>query len=245
MATASLSVRERMAAASKRIARVKLVDRAATGVITFGGVFIIVSVLFIFVFIFGEAAPLFRGASAERLGAVALAAPGADAAHSTPLAVGSDEYQRYLYDVTPDGRVVFFRVEDGALRRELPVPGLAGASVTAASRSLRGDLVAAGTADGRVALAQVRFKPVFKDQSLEDLELEVRDRGGFEIDALKRPVRDVSYQEGGEGEKVVAALVADGRDRPRARGRRRPRTVSCPPRRSRRCGRSRGTPSPT
>jgi phosphate transport system permease protein len=209
MATASLSVRERMAAASKRIARVKLADRAATGVITFGGVFIIVSVLFIFVFIFGEAAPLFRGASAERLGTVALAAPGLEAARSAPLAVGSDEYQRYLYDVTPDGRVAFFSVKDGARRRELPVPGLAGAKVNAASRSLRGDLIAVGTADGRVALAQVRFKPVFKDQSLEDLELEVRDRGGFEIDALKRPVRDVSYQEGGEGEKVVAALVAE------------------------------------
>jgi phosphate transport system permease protein len=210
MATASLGVRERMAAASKRIARVKIVDRAATGIITFGGVFIILSVLFIFVFIFGEAVPLFRGASAERLGVLTLAAPGADSAHSTPLAVGTDEYRRYIYDVTPDGRVVFFRAEDCALRRELPVPGLAGRSVTAASRSLRGDLVAAGTADGQVALAQIRFKPVFKEQTLEDLELEVRDRGGFEIDALKRPVKDVSYQESAEGEKVVAALVADG-----------------------------------
>jgi len=210
MATASLGVRERMAAASKRIARVKIVDRAATGIITFGGVFIILSVLFIFVFVFGEALPLFRGASAERLGVLTLAPPGADAAHSTPLAVGTDEYRRYIYDVTPDGRVVFFRADDGALRRELPVPGLAGQSVTAASRSLRGDLVAAGTGDGRVALAQIRFKPVFKEQTLQDLELEVRDRGGFEIDALKRPVKDVSYQESAEGEKVVAALVADG-----------------------------------
>ncbi len=112
MATASIGVRERMAAASKRIARVKLVDRAATGVITFGGVFIILSVLFIFVFIFAEAMPLFRGARGERLSTVALAAPGEDAAHSKPLAVGIDEYQRYLYDVTPDARV-----------RVLPRPG--------------------------------------------------------------------------------------------------------------------------
>jgi phosphate transport system permease protein len=208
MATASLGVRERMAAASKRIARVKLVDRAATAVITFGGVFIILGVLFIFVFIFGEAAPLFRSASAQRLGSVALALPGVDAARTTPLAVGSDEYQRYLYDVTPDGHVVFVSVRDGG-RREIPIPGLAGAGVNAASRSLRGDLVATGTADGRVALAQVRFKPVFKDQALEDLEPEVRDRGAFEIDAARRPVRDVSYQESAEGEKVVAALVAD------------------------------------
>ena len=62
MATASIGVRERMAAASKRIARVKLVDRGATGVITFGGIFIILCVIFIFVFIFAEAMPLFRGA---------------------------------------------------------------------------------------------------------------------------------------------------------------------------------------
>ena len=91
MATASIGVRERMAAASKRIARVKLVDRAATGVITFGGVFIILSVLFIFVFIFGEALPLFRGAKGEKLGTLSLAAApsGAGTAHGTPLAVES------------------------------------------------------------------------------------------------------------------------------------------------------------
>jgi phosphate transport system permease protein len=208
MATASLGVRERMAAASKRIARVKLFDRAATGIITFGGIFIILSVLFIFVFIFGEAAPLFRGAKAERLGTLSLTASG-DAAHAAPHALGVDEYQRYVYDVTPDGRVVFFRLPDGSRQREILIPGLEGARVTAASRSLRGDLVATGTADGRVALAQVRFKPVFKDQVLADLELEVRDRGAISIDPQGRPVQDVSYQETPEGAKLVAALVSD------------------------------------
>ena len=153
MATASLGVRERMAAASKRIARVKLVDRGATGVITFGGIFIILSVLFIFVFIFGEAAaPLPRAPRPSGCRRLTLAAPGEDAAHAAPLAVGVDEYQRYLYDVTPDGRVVFFRLQDGSRQRELPIPGLAGAAVTTASRSLQGDLVAVGTSDGRVAL---------------------------------------------------------------------------------------------
>jgi len=208
MATASLGVRERMAAASKRIARVKFLDRVATWVISFGGVFIILSVLFIFVFIFAEALPLFRGAKGERLATLSLASA-ADAAHTAPLAVGVDEYQRYLYDVTPDARVLFFRVQDGALHREMPIAGLAGATVTTASRSLQGDLVAAGTADGRVALLQVRFRPVFEEQKLKDLEMELRDRGLVEVDPLKRPVRDVSYEETPEGEKTVAALVAD------------------------------------
>ena len=103
------------------------------------------------------------------------------------------------------------------------MPGLGGATVTAASRSLRGDLLAAGTADGRVALAQVRFQPVFKDQTLQDLELELRDRGGFEIDPQRRPVRELSYQESPEGEKVGRRAGRGRRDRARPRRRARGR----------------------
>jgi phosphate transport system permease protein len=209
MATASIGVRERMAAASKRIARVKLLDRAATGVIRFGGIFIILSVLFIFVFIFAEALPLFRGARAERLATLSLAPSSGVAADARPLAMGVDEYQQYLYEVTSDARVLFFRLRDGALHRQLPVPGLDGATVTAASRSLQGDLVALGTSDGRVALVQVRFRPVFAGQSLEDLEMELRDRGQVAIDPQKRAIFDVTYQESAEGRKTVAALLTE------------------------------------
>ena len=209
MATASIGVRERMAAASRRIARVKLLDRVATGVITLGGAFIILSVLFIFVFIFAEATPLFRGARGERISTIALAAPGEDAAHSMPLAVGIDEYQRYLYDVTPDARFVFFRARDGLRHREMAFPGIEGAAVTAASRSLLGHFVAAGTSDGRVGLAQVRFRPVFEDQVIKDLEIDVRGRGVFVADPQGRRVRDVSYEESPEGAKIAAAIVAD------------------------------------
>jgi ABC-type uncharacterized transport system permease subunit len=177
MATATIGVRERMAAASRRIARVKLVDRAATGVITSGGVFIILSVLFIFIFIFAEAMPLFRGAKGEKRATLTLAAPGSGNPQRTPLAVGVDEYQKYLYEVTPDARVVVFRLADGARHRELAVPGLEGATVTAALRSLAGDRVALGTSDGRVALAQVFFRPVFEEQTLKDLEIGLRPKG--------------------------------------------------------------------
>jgi phosphate transport system permease protein len=209
MATATIGIRERMAAASKRIARVKLVDRAATGVIVSGGIFIILSVLFIFVFIFAEAMPLFRGAKGERRGTLALAgAPGVPA-HGRPLAFGADEYQKYLYEVTSDAHVVVFRLADGAVHREIPLPGLEGAEVTAASRSLTGDHVAAGTADGRVALAQVRFRPVFEEQVLKDLDIEVRPKGLVAVDAGGRPVREVVSHVSAEGETLAAALVGD------------------------------------
>ena len=129
----------------------------------FGGIFIIVAVLFIFVFILGEAVPLFRPASGEATGAVTLAAvppleyvPGAvarlDAAAapraaqaaaaapaapvtlSTPgpaLVFGTDEYQRYFYEVLSDGRTAFWS-NDRRLRQ-----AAAADARWAASRSAR------------------------------------------------------------------------------------------------------------
>ena len=209
MATASIGVRERMAAASRRIARVKLVDRGATGVITFGGIFIILSVVFIFVFIFAEAMPLFRGAKGERLGKISLAGVRGGTPHGAPLAFGADEYQKYLYEITSDAHLVVFRLADGATHRELALPGVEGAAITSASRALAGDSLAAGTADGRVALSLVRFRPVFEGQVLKDLDIDLRPRGVVAVDPAKRPVREVVSQVSAEGETLVAALVGD------------------------------------
>jgi phosphate transport system permease protein len=201
----SSGIRERVQAASARIARVKRMDRLATATITLGGLFIIVGVSFILFFILAEALPLFRAASATPLSS--LKAPAAVAAEP-PLAVGVDEYQRYLYELTRDARVVFLRGSDGSLAKDLPIESLAGSPLVSGSRSLQGDFVAAGTADGRVALLQVRFKPRYEEQKLVDLDLELRERGLVAIDPLRRPIREVSYQER-EGRKAVAALLAD------------------------------------
>ena len=197
MATAAATIRERVMAAGARIKRVKRVDRLATAFITLGGLFIVVSVSFIFLFIFGQALPLFRPASGRALGPLPLAAvTGADGtAAGRPLAVGIDEYQMYLYELLPDGRLVFFKTQDGSRAKEFATTSLAGAAVTAGSRSLMGDYVAAGTADGRVALQQVRVLPRYEEQKLVDLDVEVRDRGLLELDASHRPVRAVAYQE--------------------------------------------------
>ncbi len=204
------SVRQRVQEASTRIRRVKLFDRLATGTITFGGLFIIVAVLFIFLFILGETLPLFRSAQGQARGALQLAAvPGA----ATPapeggLAVGVDEYQMYLYELLPDGRFVIFRLADGSVAKEIPLASVAGATIASASRSLSGDFVGAGTADGRVALAQVRFLPKYEEQKLVDIDVSVRERGVFEVDPSHRPVREVTYSES-EGKKAVAALLGN------------------------------------
>jgi phosphate transport system permease protein len=123
--------------------------------------------------------------------------------------MGADEYQMYLYAVRGLPRLEFFRLPAGTWFREFPLPVLAGAVVTAASRSLQGDFVALGTADGRVGLAQVQFRPRYEGQKLADLDIEVTERGLVTLDGSGRAVRQVAYSEDGSGRKVVAALVGD------------------------------------
>jgi phosphate transport system permease protein len=201
------AVREKMAAAAGRIARLKRIDRLAVGIITLGGIAIIVAVLGILVFIGAEAVPLFRSAAVTPAGRHAVAT-GLSASTPAFRAVGMDEYRKYLYILEPDGHVAFYGFDTGQVSQRIPVPGLAGATVTATSRSVSGSYLAAGTTDGRVLLAQVRFTPQFVDQRLADLSLGVRERGAITVDPGGRPVRQVSYDEQ-DGQQFVAALVGD------------------------------------
>ena len=165
------SVRNRMQSASRRIARVKLVDRAARVVIMMGGFGVVVSVLFIFLFILGEAWPLFKSATAPRLPSLAEASELRDA-----LVLGSDEYQRKLFGLLPAGSLTISNIESGTLdKREAP-PALNGATLTAAARNATGNLLTMGTSDGRAALIHLRFQPRYEADKLADVTSEIADR---------------------------------------------------------------------
>jgi phosphate transport system permease protein len=225
-AATTSSVRQRVVESAARIGWVKRVDRVATVFITLGGVFIVIAVCFIFVFIFVETVPLFRPAHGEAKGTIGLAPiPASESAVTSPappetplappaaavrpLVMGIDEYQMYFYEVLTDGRTAFFKAADGSFVKQVAPTGLGSAAITCASRSLSGDNLAVGTSDGRASLLQVRFLPKYEDQKLADLELELRDRGGVELDQLKRPLREVAFEEQ-EGRKIVAGVAGDG-----------------------------------
>src|SRR5262245_12951223 len=90
-----------------RVARRRLTDRAARGVVVGGGFAIIASILAILFVIAGETFPLFRGSSARPAAAVAGKTEGA------PLAFDVDEYRRIGCAVLPTG-VRFLLLGDGA-----------------------------------------------------------------------------------------------------------------------------------
>ena len=205
MAVADLSVRSKMATATKRIARLKRIDRAAVFIITLGGLSVVVGVLGILVFIGWEAVPMFRSAGITPRPAITLS----NTPPATPpgmRAAGLDEYGRYLSTVEPDGTLLFRHLTDGSVRQAERIAGLDTGGVISSSRSLLGDYFAAGTADGRVALLQVQYAPQYDQQTLSGLTITVRDRGLIELDPAKRPVLQVDYHEENDERLVVAVL---------------------------------------
>jgi phosphate transport system permease protein len=202
------TVREKMAAARSRIARVKRVDRAAVAIITFGGIAVIVAVVGILVFIGVEAVPLFRAAEVRPDGTVTLATAMTPANAPVLRAIGIDEYRRYVYTLEPDGRVVLHRYDTGKEASSAPVPGVEGTAVTSSSRSLLGGYVAAGLANGTASLLQVRALPKYEDGNLVDVSVEIRERGLVRLDPAGRAVRQLAYSEF-DGQRFVAGVVGD------------------------------------
>ena len=89
-----------------------------------------------------------------------------------------------------------------------PVPALGDATVTSSSLSVAGHLVAAGLSDGRAALMQVMYRPQYEGEKLNDLTVEVRERGVIALDDQRRPIRQVSYIEQ-DAQRFVAGLAGD------------------------------------
>jgi phosphate transport system permease protein len=128
-----------------------------------------------------------------------------EASAPSPLAIGLDEHQTYLYELRRDASIALYRIGDGQLDRTLPLPEIAGAALTSGSRSMD-DLIAAGTADGRVALAALSFTPSWEDGERGGLGVELAPATVVTIDAKQRPIRLLSARRGGSG-RVVAAVA--------------------------------------
>ena len=126
----------------------------------------------------------------------------------------------FLHD-RADGRSSFRSAADGQQAHECPVPGLKGATVTASSRSLLDNFVAAGLSDGRISLMQLRFSRSSPTRRSRDVSVDVVDAAPFDR-SIRRdslPVRFRYVEQ--DGQKFAASLVGDARDRVLVDGRRR------------------------
>lgn len=131
---------------------VRVADRVARGLISLGGLGVIIAVGFVFVFLAWVVVPLFMPGTLAPAG---KAAPfGTEAAQ-----MGVDEYQVLAWSLEPDGSLATYQLADG---QPLGRIGLSpGARPTAMAVDPRLGTLAFGYADGSLRLGRMIFSPRF------------------------------------------------------------------------------------
>lgn len=187
--------------ARARIRRLRRLDRLVAGLITAGGVGIILAVFGIFFFIGKEALPLLIPADVEPAGIVAGGGVRA-------LAIGEDEYREKTYALTEAGTVRLFDTASGRMEQEVALEGLGGARVTAGARAMLADVVAAATSDGRVLLAGIAFEPDFSGGRRSAQTIRVDWQAEVAVREAGRPIERIALA--ADGEQFVVAAAAEG-----------------------------------
>jgi phosphate transport system permease protein len=180
-----------------RVGRRRFLDHVAGGIVSLGGISVIISIVAILFVIVMEMLPLFGRATVTPLAPVPLASV------ASPLAAGTDEYRENAWTVTADGLSIH-SVRDGRrLETKADLP-LGGASVTSASPLHQGS-IALGLSDGRAVRARITFTTSFPDGKRV-----IEPRFGVEppltLDPSKRPVRMIVQAATDQGPLLAAAL---------------------------------------
>jgi phosphate transport system permease protein len=132
---------------------VLVVDKLTTGVITAGGLMVIIAVIGIMVYLVSVVIPLFRGGTIKPVGSYALLTPDRVAQLFT---IQLDEHQQFGFALDRAGRLAVFDVATGKiLSDERIVPETP--AITAFTRTLRGGHIGLGFADGTIRLGRIRF----------------------------------------------------------------------------------------
>lgn len=147
------------AAMEKLDRRRRLKDRMANGLIAGGGVFVLVAILAIFVYLLSESYPLFAPSSVEKGQSYQ-----ATSVQTNTAFVELDEFNQKGMRLNPAGVVEYFEVKTGQSmgRAQLPIPE--GAQIVRVQRSgiIQG-LVGVGLSNGQLIV----FKPEFSAQGVD------------------------------------------------------------------------------
>jgi phosphate transport system permease protein len=190
----------------KAASRVKFADRAAGGVIRFGGVMVILAVAAIFVFVGREALPLFLPAKSEPV--FAMTAP-EFVADAHPGLLGMDEYQTYAYWLHVTGAVHLATLENQKAVPPLTIPSLLKRRLSSAYRSPSQDHLYLGTQDGFVLLGQLKFTSTYTESGRAVAAKFAEDKL-IQVSAQGSAVTKVFGRHDSSGKAHFAALCADG-----------------------------------
>ena len=138
--------------------RRRFTDKAAHWVITLGGAATIFVILALFVFIFIEVYPLFKGAKVTKHGTFPL--------RGEAVSIGVDEHQEMAYVIYNNGSIEFIALTNGEVLKSATIGGLKNPSsvlqrkITCAGKD--NNRLVLGTDDGRILTASIHFSELFE-----------------------------------------------------------------------------------
>jgi len=185
--------------ALRRFLSTKAQDRLARGVISVGGVGLVIIVTAILVFIVREAEPLAKKVQIDPDGRDPLIA-------QNILTSGIDDYLGIAFVVVPEG-IRFYDVASGDILHEEPGP-FEGTPLQCASFDPRGGKLPLAAADGRLAYTRVRYR-VGYEEGQRTVDPEVRFYFVGEVGSAATDVVEVRGDRGADGEVALVSRYAD------------------------------------
>ena len=197
-------------AMTRRRKRRYFADGAARWMVRAGGGGVVVALTLIFVYLFSEVFPLLKGASIESASVVTEA----DWRDGRAVHLGLERYGEIGMRYTADGRLQYFRLEDGSLIEEVGLELPAGVTITSlASGEPRSRLMAFGLSDGRAVILRHAFELAFPREGVREVrpapEFPVG-RAPVVVDDQGQPLRTLAVQQARDDTGVVAR-TDDGR----------------------------------
>ena len=197
-------------AMKRRRRRRYLADSAAAWLVRAGGGGVVAALALIFVYLFSEVVPMLRGASVEQSNA--FVAPAATDSETVLLAL--ERYDTLGMRHSSDGRLSYFRLEDGQLLEELQLEVPEGVRVESmAIGEPRSRRVAYGLSDGTAIVVDHEIELEFTDGERSVVPAPVFPLGKepVTVDDQASALRSLAVQKNRKGETGLAAVTADGR----------------------------------
>lgn len=186
-------------------------DKLSRWGITYAGYGVVFALTMIFVYLFYEVMPIFKGASVTPQASYSLPVTQAETQH---LVI--ERYQELGIQYTDDGLVTFFEADSGQIREqvELPLPEQASITSFANSEYISG-VTARGLDNGQVLISKHGFDTSFPDnQRLITPKIEYPlGEQAITVDEQGQPLEMLAIETAsrGTGGTVIAALTADKR----------------------------------
>ncbi|TSE24709.1 ABC transporter permease subunit [Tepidimonas aquatica] len=185
-------------------------DRWFKGLMTAGGLGVIVAITAIFFYLASVVVPLFMPPKVDAQ--TSYPAPGN--AQQPAVLLQADERLETLVRAQADGRVVFADFASGRPQAEMALALPAGRTVRSTAAADRAaSVLALGLDDGRALVAQVGFKTSFDAEARRVIEPQVEYPAGAQpvaIDPQQRPLVKLAVQHSPDG-TTLAALTDDAR----------------------------------